>query len=89
MADGVRRALTVNGRSPDYGLSTTGVAGPDSQGGQAPGTVYIAVSSHGDTLVQPLTLTGTRDQIRELTVAAVLDLLAEITRKNPALTGRE
>ncbi|MFE0102713.1 CinA family protein [Streptomyces sp. NPDC059009] len=39
MAAGVRRALGA-----DWGLATTGVAGPDPQDGQAVGTVFVAVA---------------------------------------------
>ncbi|MCZ9341180.1 nicotinamide-nucleotide amidohydrolase family protein, partial [Streptomyces sp. TRM76130] len=40
MAAGVRKALGA-----DWGVATTGVAGPDPQDGQAVGTVFVAV--HG------------------------------------------
>lgn len=46
MADGVRRLLTA-----DLGVATTGVAGPDPQDGQAPGTVHVAVVGGPGTLV--------------------------------------
>lgn len=39
MALGVRERLGA-----DWGLATTGVAGPDPQGGVAPGRVYLAVA---------------------------------------------
>ncbi|MGH4034816.1 CinA family protein [Actinomycetota bacterium Odt1-20B] len=39
MAAGVRRALGA-----DWGLATTGVAGPDPQDGQEVGTVFVAVA---------------------------------------------
>ncbi|MFI1595487.1 CinA family protein [Streptomyces venezuelae] len=39
MADGVRRVLGA-----DWGLATTGVAGPEPQDGQPVGTVYVAVA---------------------------------------------
>ncbi|MCX3060493.1 CinA family protein [Streptomyces beihaiensis] len=38
MADGVREALGA-----DWGIATTGVAGPDPQDGQPVGTVFVAV----------------------------------------------
>ncbi|MEU7584474.1 CinA family protein [Streptomyces sp. NPDC041068] len=42
MAAGVRKALGA-----DWGIATTGVAGPDPQDGQAVGTVYVAVAGPG------------------------------------------
>ena len=39
MAAGVRQLLGV-----DWALSTTGVAGPDQQEGQAVGTVYVGIA---------------------------------------------
>lgn len=78
MADGVRRACatTVEGRvtPTEYGVSTTGVAGPDAdpQTGQEPGTVWVGVSGPGGTNAIRLHLTGTRDEIREATVQEAL-----------------
>lgn len=46
LADGVRARLGA-----DYGLSTTGVAGPDPQDGHAPGTVWTAVAGPGGVWV--------------------------------------
>ena len=61
----------------DIGIATTGVAGPSPQDGHPVGEVYVAVSVLGDAQVRALTLTGTRVEIREQTVDAVLALLRE------------
>lgn len=49
MAAGVRKALGA-----DWGIATTGVAGPDPQDGQPVGTVYVAVDGPPDQLSRPL-----------------------------------
>ena len=67
MAEGARRVLGT-----DVGLATTGVAGPDPQDGQPPGTVHVAVAGPGGTVVRSLELTGDRAAIRAATCAAVL-----------------
>src|SRR5215475_3764471 len=53
MAAGVRQRLRAT-----VGVATTGVAGPDSQDGQPPGTVHIAVSLTDDTIVRTIALAG-------------------------------
>jgi nicotinamide-nucleotide amidase len=60
----------------DWGLATTGVAGPDPQDGVAVGTVFVAVSSPAVERVVPLELAGSRPTIRAGTVAAALELLS-------------
>ncbi|MBL1067145.1 CinA family protein [Streptomyces sp. 7-21] len=72
MASGVRRLLGA-----DWGLATTGVAGPSPQDGQSVGTVFVAVSSSGTggAVAQRLSLDGDRGQIRSASVRAVLALL--------------
>jgi nicotinamide mononucleotide (NMN) deamidase PncC len=45
------------------------------------GTVYIAVSSAPGTAVRSLTLHGSRDEIRQETVARCLRLLLDILRE--------
>lgn len=75
MADGVRRACDA-----DIGVATTGVAGPDSQGGVTPGVVYIAVSDGNRQAVSELALAGDRREIRDQTVDRALDLLSEFVR---------
>jgi nicotinamide-nucleotide amidase len=58
----------------DWGLATTGVAGPGPQDGIAAGTVYVAVAGDIDQ-VRRLRLPGTRAEVREGTVRAALELL--------------
>ncbi|GAA1028973.1 CinA family protein [Virgisporangium ochraceum] len=61
----------------DWGLATTGVAGPDPQDGKPVGRVYVAVSGPGVSEVRELTLAGDRPAIRAGSVAAVLVLLED------------
>jgi nicotinamide-nucleotide amidase len=70
MAGGVRRRLGA-----DWGVATTGVAGPDPQDGRPPGTVYVAVSGPGVEEVRPLRLPGDRPVIRSRAVREALALL--------------
>ena len=71
LARGVRERCRA-----DWGLATTGVAGPDPQDGVAVGTVFVAVADAEDALVRRLALSGDREAIRTGAVAAGLDLLA-------------
>jgi nicotinamide-nucleotide amidase len=76
-------ALAEGGRTrcgADWALATTGVAGPDPQGGKPVGLVYFALAGPASTEVRELTLTGDRAAIRAGAVAAALDLLAEHLR---------
>jgi nicotinamide-nucleotide amidase len=78
MAAGVREALGA-----DWGIATTGVAGPDPQDGQAVGTVFVAVDGPAGTgtgsarggKVEHLRLNGDRAEIRMESVRSVLALL--------------
>jgi len=72
MASGVRALMAAT-----YGLSTTGVAGPDPVDGKPVGLVYVAVVGPGTSRVKALELSGDRAGIRAQSVLAVLDLLAE------------
>jgi nicotinamide-nucleotide amidase len=76
MADGVRRALAVAGRIADVGVSTTGVAGPDPQGGRAPGTVYVGVAIGTRLIAVSGVFPGDRAAIRAAAVGLALDTLA-------------
>lgn len=77
----VAAALAAGARercAADWGLATTGVAGPDPQDGVPPGTVYLGLAGPGGVAqVRRLDLTGDRPAVRSATVAAALALLAE------------
>lgn len=77
LARNVRDRLAVAGRPADLGIAVTGVAGPDPQGAQQPGTVYIGLSFGDQTLARELLLSGSRDEIRAGTVAEALRWLGE------------
>jgi PncC family amidohydrolase len=83
MATGAAQRLDA-----EFGLAVTGVAGPDSQDGHLPGTVFVACIQRDeqgsviDSAVEQLQLIPeftdpqeARAQIREETVAAALELL--------------
>ena len=75
----------------DWGLATTGVAGPEPQDGHPVGQVYVAVAGpppddvsggrsvrhQGGVQVQELSLAGDRSAIRDQTTRAVLQLLLD------------
>ena len=64
----------------DWGLSTTGVAGPDSQGGHPVGQVFVAVAQPERSLlrVAELRLPGSRTEIRAGAAEGALTLLIEV-----------
>jgi nicotinamide-nucleotide amidase len=71
MAVGVRRVMEA-----DVGLGVTGVAGPDRQDGQPPGTVFLAVATGaGDPITTPVRLPGDRERVRQFACISLLDLL--------------
>ncbi|MPY63037.1 CinA family protein [Streptomyces spongiae] len=78
MAAGVRKFLGA-----DWGVATTGVAGPEPQDGQPVGTVFVAVDGPFDAdsecpgggKVAALRLNGDRAEIRMESVRSVLALL--------------
>ena len=71
MADGARRRLGA-----DIGLGVTGVAGPDEQEGQRPGTVFMAVAmGDSEPVVARARLPGDRDRVRQFACISLLDLL--------------
>jgi nicotinamide-nucleotide amidase len=61
----------------DWGLATTGVAGPDPQDGKPVGLVYVAVSGPDISAVRELKLEGNRADIRTESVTSVLRLLSD------------
>ena len=70
--------LAVDGREPEVGLATTGIAGPQSPDGQPVGTVHIAVAAPSGPLAESHVFSGTRAEIRAQAVAAVLRLALDV-----------
>ena len=71
MAEGARTALGA-----DVGLSVTGVAGPETQDGQAIGTVFLGVARDGhEAVAHQLRVPGDRPRIRQFAAISALDLL--------------
>ncbi len=70
MATGARRVLGA-----DVGLSFTGVAGPDPQDGEKPGTVFVGLDLDGEVTSIRLQLPGDRLRVRQFSVISALGLL--------------
>jgi nicotinamide-nucleotide amidase len=71
MAEEVRMRLAA-----DFGVATTGVAGPDEQEGKPPGMVFVAAAGPDMAPVaNALLLTGDRGTVRRRAVVHALDLL--------------
>ncbi|MBK0296130.1 CinA family protein [Bacillus sp. S34] len=83
MATGVRTALAVDGAAATWGISTTGVAGPDPQDGKPVGTVFIGIASEDGATAYELHLGGDREAIRQATVSELL------ARMSSTIRGRE
>lgn len=76
LARGARRRCAAS-----WGMGTTGVAGPEPQGGKPVGLVYVAVAGpDGGAEVRRLDLPGDRPAVRDGAVVAALDLLTERVR---------
>lgn len=78
MATGVRDLL----RS-DYGLSTTGVAGPDPQEDKPVGLVYVGVAGPSGVDTHELELSGDRATIRAEATERAVTLLLEAVVHGP------
>lgn len=70
MAMGACRAFGAT-----VGVSTTGVAGPDWQDGEKPGTVFVGLAIDGEAVSARLNLPGDRDRVRQYAAILALDLL--------------
>ncbi|MGH3095693.1 MAG: CinA family protein [Streptosporangiales bacterium] len=76
MAVGVRRLLGAT-----YGLALTGVAGPDPQDGQPPGTLHLAVACPlGTATAAPRLPAADRSGARDRAVDAALELVLGLLR---------
>ncbi|WP_306205617.1 CinA family protein [Actinoplanes sp. RD1] len=76
LAEGVRERCGA-----DWGLATTGVAGPEPQDGKPVGMVFVAVAGATSTTVKELSLSGSRAAIRHDTMLSVLELFASELRR--------
>jgi nicotinamide-nucleotide amidase len=76
MASGVRDRLGRE-RPADWGLSTTGVAGPGPQDGHEAGTVFIGLATTDAESSHRLQLRGDRDAVRQQTVAAAIRFMLD------------
>lgn len=70
MATGARRVLGA-----DVGLALTGVAGPDEQDGEKPGTVFVGLDLQGAVESVRLRLPGDRPRVRQFATISALGLL--------------
>ena len=91
MAAGAQALLAA-----DWGVSTTGVAGPGPSDGHPAGTVHVAVvgpgggpgqSGESRRVHRALSLDGARTAVRGSTVEAVLQLLEEALRDGLSAPG--
>ena len=73
MASGVREMLKA-----DYAVSVTGLAGPGGdEFGHAVGTVFIGFDSQRCSLAKEYRFSGDREEIRQQTIRAALELILE------------
>ncbi|MCO8270986.1 CinA family protein [Actinoplanes sp. TRM 88003] len=61
----------------DWGVATTGVAGPEPQDGKPVGLVYVAAAGPAGSQVRELRLEGNRSAIRTESVTSALLLLSD------------
>jgi nicotinamide-nucleotide amidase len=59
----------------DVGLALTGVAGPDEQDGERPGTVFVGLDLDGTVESVRLQLPGDRPRVRQFATISALGLL--------------
>jgi nicotinamide-nucleotide amidase len=81
MADGIRRVVAVDGRAADVGISTTGIAGPDSPDGQPVGTVHVGVVTPRERISRLHVFAGTRAEVRQQATDAAIALALETVRE--------
>lgn len=74
MADGVKSVMDST-----WAISTTGVAGPGPSDGVAAGTVWVAIDGPISQTLQ-LELSGTREIVRNATIAGAIAAFARILK---------
>ncbi len=72
MAESVRDVLGA-----EWGVATTGVAGPEQVEDKPVGTVHVAVAGPSETRTEDLVSPGEREQVRAAAVGAALRLLRD------------
>jgi nicotinamide-nucleotide amidase len=79
VSEQVARALAEQARTSarsDYGLATTGVAGPGGGSPEKPvGTVYIALAAPDETIAKKLFFPTDRETFKQIATQAALELL--------------
>jgi PncC family amidohydrolase len=70
MAEGATRVL-----ASDVSIAVTGVAGPDPQDGEEPGTVFMATLVDGEVQVTRAKFPFDRNRTRQFTTITVLNAL--------------
>lgn len=70
MAEGACRVLDA-----DCSIAVTGVAGPEPQDGEPPGTVWMATSVDGEVHTQRISFPFDRERTRQFTTISVLNAL--------------
>ena len=81
VSEEVARLMAENVRAEfkaDYGISTTGVAGPGRAYGHRAGTVWIAIASKRETISIQLALGGDRAAIRQAVIESAIAAFARI-----------
>ncbi|WP_028645177.1 CinA family protein [Nocardioides sp. URHA0020] len=76
MATGVRLLTGAT-----YGVATTGVAGPSTQEGKAPGTVFVGIAGPDVATAVALELRGRRGQIQDRTCREALAAFEQVLRR--------
>ena len=80
MVAGVVKALTV-----DYGIATSGIAGPDGGTADKPvGTVWIAVGDANKVVAKKYLFKGNREQNIRLTAMYALQMMRQFLRDHLA-----
>ncbi|MCC9175925.1 CinA family protein [Arthrobacter sp. zg-Y179] len=73
MAAGARRVLGA-----DVGVSTTGVAGPETHDGKPVGTVFVGIATSEGTSFREFLFPGDRTAIRTAACSEALSMLASV-----------
>lgn len=69
MAAGALRATGAT-----FAVATTGVAGPDPHGGQAPGVAWIAIAGPAATVTEKVVCAGDRARVQECVTVRALEM---------------